>query len=104
MSLVVIKQAHKELLKLPKEIKEDIFSLFEELSNIKMLSMPISRPLPGIGKGLHELRLTSRLGEFRVFYVIKPALDIYVIHAMQKKKQKIDKRTIDLIRLRLGNI
>ncbi len=104
MSLVVIKQAHKELLKLPKEIKEDIFSLFEELSNGKMLSMPISRPLPGIGKGLHELRLTSRSGEFRVFYVIKPVLDIYIIHAMQKKKQKIDKRTTDLIQLRLGNI
>ena len=104
MSLVVIKQAHKELLKLPKEIKEDVFSLFEELSHGRILSMPISRPLPAIGKGLHELRLTSRSGEFRVFYVIKPMSDIYIIHAMQKKKQQIDKRTMNLIQVRLRNI
>ena len=104
MSLVVLKQAHKELLKLPKEIKEDVFSLFEELNNGRMLSMPISRPLAGIGKGLHELRLTSRYGEFRIFYVINPILDIYILHAMQKKKQKIDKRTVDLIQSRIRSI
>lgn len=70
----------------------------------KNLGMPISRPLPSIAKGLHELRLSSQAGEFRVFYVIKVGDAIYIIHAATKKKQALDKKTADLIKKRLRSI
>jgi phage-related protein len=66
--------------------------------------MPISRPLASISKGLHELRLSSRSGEFRVFYFIRVGDSIYIVHAGSKKKQAIDKRTSDLLKKRIGGI
>lgn len=59
MEIVILKQAEKELKNAPKEILEDIYSLFDDLMQGKILGMPISRPLPSIAKGLHELRLSS---------------------------------------------
>lgn len=70
----------------------------------KKLNMPISRPLYSIAKGLHELRLSGKSGEYRVFYVIKVDDAIYVLHATVKKKQEIDKKTTELLRLRLRSI
>ncbi|MEZ0392126.1 MAG: type II toxin-antitoxin system RelE/ParE family toxin [Pseudobdellovibrionaceae bacterium] len=80
---------------------QDVFALFDDLMAGKLLSMPISRPLPSIAKGLHELRLSGRAGEYRVFYVIKVGSAIYVLHATAKKSQKTDKRTTELIKTRL---
>lgn len=104
MEIVVLKQAEKELKVGPKELMQDIYSLFDELSQGKSLGMPISRPLPSIVRGLHELRLSGKAGEFRVFYFIKIGDAIYIIHAASKKKQVIDKRTIDLLRTRVRSV
>ncbi len=90
MDIFVLKQAEKELRDTPPEVRADVFALFEELIAGKKLSMPISRPLPSIAKGLHELRLSGRGGEYRVFYAIRIGDAIYVIHATQKKTQGID--------------
>jgi phage-related protein len=104
MKVVVISQAERELRKTPKDVLLDVYSLFDELEKGKHLRMPISRPLPGIGKGLHELRLSSKAGEYRVFYLIKIGTAIYVLHATTKKKQKIDQKTTDLLRKRIKDV
>ena len=104
MEIVVLKQAEKELREGPKELMEDIYSLFDDLSQGKSLGMPISRPLPSIAKGLHELRLSGKAGEFRVFYLIKVGDAIYIVHACTKKKQVIDKKTTDLLKNRIRSI
>lgn len=104
MEIVVLKQVEKELRDGPKELMEDIYSLFDDLALGKSLGLPISRPLPSIAKGLHELRLSGRSGEFRVFYFIKVSEAIYVVHACSKKKQAIDKRTTDLLKNRIRSI
>lgn len=104
MDLVVLKQAKRELSSAPLDVRADIFSLFDDLSQGKKLGLPISRPLSSIAKGLHELRLSGRAGEFRVFYVIRVGDAIYIVHAMEKKKQEIDKKTADLIRSRLRSL
>jgi len=104
MEIVVLKQASKELRDLPREVAEDVFALFEELTLGKSLGMPISRPLFSVAKGLHELRLSGRGGEFRVFYVIRVADAIYILHATQKKKQELNKKTRELLLLRLRSI
>ena len=104
MQLVVLKQAQRELEDAPKDIIQDVFALFDDLMAGKRLGMPISRPLPSIAKGLHELRLSGRAGEFRVFYVIRVRDAIYVLHATAKKSQKTDRRTVDLIHSRLRSL
>ena len=104
MEIVVLRQAEKELKDAPKELMQDIYSLFDELSQGKSLGMPISRPLPSIVRGLHELRLSGKGGEFRVFYFIKIGDAIYIVHAASKKKQAIDKKTIDLLKTRVRSI
>lgn len=104
MEIIVLKQVEKELKTAPSEIKEDVFSLFKDLSEGKSLSMPISRSLQSIVKGLHELRFSSRAGEFRIFYFIKIKNAIYIIHATAKKKQEIDRKTTSLLKNRIRSI
>lgn len=104
MQVVVVKQAQRELDDAPKSVLEDVFALFEDLAAGKHLSLPISRPLPSVAKGLHELRLSFEGGEFRVFYVIRTKDAIYVIHAAQKKTQALDKRTKELLKLRIQRL
>lgn len=104
LEIVVIKQAQRELREAPKGILSDLFALFDDLANGKKLGMPISRPLPSIGKGLHELRLSSRAGEYRVFYAIKVGDAIYVIHAATKKKQSMDRQTTELLKQRMRSL
>lgn len=104
LEIVVIKQAQRELKNAPKDILSDVFALFDDLASGKKLGMPISRPLPSVGKGLHELRLSGRAGEYRVFYVIKVGDAIYVVHAATKKKQAINQQTTELLKQRLRNL
>ena len=104
MDIFVLKQAEKELKETPQDVRADIFALFEEMVQGKKLSMPISRPLPSIAKGLHELRLSGRGGEYRIFYVIKVDDAIYVIHALHKKTQELGKKTIELLKSRIRSI
>ncbi|MCC7441519.1 MAG: type II toxin-antitoxin system RelE/ParE family toxin [Bdellovibrionales bacterium] len=104
MNIVVIKQAQRELRGIPPAVMMNIAVLFEELGAGELLGLPISRPLPSIGKGLHELRLSGAGGEYRVFYVIRSGDAIYVIHAANKKKQGIDRRTSDLLKLRMRSM
>lgn len=104
MEIVILKQALRELRDAPRGLKEDIASLFEDLRAGKHLSLPISRPLPSIAKGLHELRLSSREGEYRVFYIIKIGSAVYVLHGTKKKTEKTDRQTIELLKLRIRSI
>lgn len=97
MELVVLKQAGKELKNCPKDLLLNIYSLFDEIVSGRPLQMPISRSLSSISKGFNELRLSSRAGEFRVFYYLKVNEKVYIIHAASKKKQTIDRKTVDLL-------
>lgn len=104
MNVLVLKQAKKELKDAPKDVIADVYSLFDDLAHGKKLGLPISRPLFSIAKGLHELRFSGRAGEYRVFYVVKIEDAIYVIHAAEKKKQELDKKTAELLKTRMRSI
>lgn len=54
------------------------------------------KPLPGVGAGAYEIRYRDTSGAFRVIYVAKFANAIYVLHAFQKKTQKMPKPDLDL--------
>jgi phage-related protein len=66
--------------------------------------MPLSRPMPSIGKNVHELRFRDRTGIYRVIYVFVGGGTIYLIHAFMKKTQSTSKQNIDLAKKRLKEI
>jgi hypothetical protein len=65
MDIIILKQAKRELGDAPPDVIQDIFALFDDLVAGKKLSMPVSRPLSSVAKGLHELRISGRRGQIQ---------------------------------------
>ena len=59
------------------------------------------KPMPTIGAGVKEIRITDSAGAFRVIYIAKFADAIYVLRCFQKKTAKTAQRDIDLAAARL---
>jgi phage-related protein len=100
----ILKQCQKEIADFPEEIREDLADLVARLDVGMMLSMPISRPMPSIGKGVHELRLKDRRGIYRVIYVLLGPADIWLLHGFKKKTQSTPKQNIELAQRRLKEV
>jgi phage-related protein len=100
----VDRRCHRDIDAFPLEIREDLADAVARLEEGHKLAMPLSRPMPSIGPGVHELRLRDRSGVYRVIYVLVRASDIYLVHAFKKTSQKTAKRDIDLARSRIKEI
>ena len=61
------------------------------------------KPMNEVGAGVREIRIHV-LGEWCVLYVAKFAEAVYVLHAFQKKTQKIRSEDIELARTRYRQI
>lgn len=79
-----------------KEIQADFLDALLKLEEGEMLSMPLSKSLNSILKGLHELRLKDHKGQIRVLYVLKKKEAIYLLHAFQKKTQHLPKKEVNV--------
>jgi len=66
--------------------------------------MPLSRPMPHVASGTHELRVMGKKSSVRVFNFVKLAEAILVFHAFQKKTQKTPKREMALGQQRLKEV
>ena len=66
--------------------------------------MPLSRPIPDVASGTHELRVTGTTTAVRVFCFLKVADAILVFHAFQKKTQKTPKWEMALGQQRLKEV
>ena len=53
------------------------------------------KPMPGIGKGVEEIRVRDASGIYRIVYTARLANVVYVLHAFQKKTQKTAKADLD---------
>ena len=100
----IAKQCRKEIENFPNEIRGDLADLMARLDIGFTLSMPISRPMPSIGKGVHELRLKDRSGVYRLIYVFLGHADIWFLHGFKKKTQATPQQNIELARKRLREI
>jgi len=58
------------------------------------------KPMPAVGKGAEEIRITDESGAFRAIYVARRAEAVYGLHAFQKKTQATSRRDIDMARKR----
>jgi phage-related protein len=74
--------------------------LLRQLQHGDLLSMPQSRPMPGIGPRCHELRINDATVTWRVVYRID--IDaIVILEVFAKKTGKAPKAVIDTCRKRL---
>jgi phage-related protein len=60
----------------------------------------MSRPMPSIGAGVHELRLHARSGAFRVIYAVVTKSGVALLHAFKKTTEKTPQRNIEIARAR----
>ena len=62
------------------------------------------KPMPSIGKGVEEIRVSEPSGAYRIIYLARSAEAVYVLHAFQKKTQAMAKKDLEIARHRLGNL
>lgn len=62
------------------------------------------KPMQSVGQGVQEIRIRDASGAFRVFYVAKFAVAIYVLHCFQKKTQKTAKADLELASKRYRDV
>jgi len=62
------------------------------------------KPMPSVGKGVEEIRVTEESRAYRVIYVARRAEAVYVLHAFQKKTQATSRRDIEIARKRLAQL
>jgi phage-related protein len=62
------------------------------------------KPMPTVGQGVREIRISDEAGIFRVLYVAKLEDAVYVLHAFQKKTQQTADRDRDLAKDRFRQI
>ncbi len=84
--------------------RQDFVDAIALLERGQTLGPPISKPLPGIQRGLHELRLRDRAGIARIIYYLKKRDAIFLLHAFRKKTQKIPEREKKVILKRLKEV
>ena len=99
-----LNQCQKEILEFPIAVREELADALARLAEGHTLSMPLSRAMPSIGKGVHELRFRERSGVYRVIYVLLGASEIWLIHAFMKKTAQTSPRNIELARKRLESV
>lgn len=100
----LLKSCEKEIADFPEEIRSDLADALTRLEYGHKLSMPLSRPMPSVGKGVHELRLRDSSGIYRVIYVFIEQNNIYLLHAFMKKTQSTPRYSIDLAKKRLREV
>jgi phage-related protein len=71
-----------------------------EIQEGESLGMPISRPMPSIGPGVHELRIRDEGHNWRVVYRIDEDR-IVIVDVFAKATRATPKRVIDACKARL---
>jgi phage-related protein len=100
----IIKQCKKEIAVFPEEVREDLADALARLEEGHTLSMPLSRPMPSIGRGVHELRFRDRSGIYRVIYFLAGAGVIHLLHGFTKKTQQTPVQSIEIAKRRLREV
>jgi phage-related protein len=100
---------HKPLVWLRSAVKTPPFStearleagmLLRQLQRGDLIGMPMSRPMPSIGKACHELRIVDKAKTWRIVYALHSQA-IVVLHVFQKSTPQTPKAAIDLCKARL---
>jgi len=85
-------------------IKQEVGEALRDVQKGVSLGLPLSRPMPTVASGVHELRVRSATTVVRVFYFVKMAETIVVFHGFQKKTQKTPAQEIIVGHQRLQEV
>ena len=85
-------------------IKREIGEALRDVQKGIYLGLPLSRPMPTVASGAHELRVKGPTTAVRVFYFVKLADTIVVFHGFQKKTQKTSTHEIAVGQQRLQEV
>jgi phage-related protein len=100
-----VKAARRDFEDFPDKARE---RLLDALTAVAEGSMPaIAKPLRGFGSGVLELALAFRGDAYRVVYAVQLGVDVWVVHAFQKKSKtgiRTPKQELDLIEARLRRV
>jgi phage-related protein len=102
--IVILKACQREIATFPEEIRGDLADALARLDAGLALSMPLSRPMAGIGRSVHELRLKDRSGQYRVAYAFVRREAIHVLHAFKKTTQTTPGKNLALAKMRLKEV
>lgn len=102
--LHIVKQCDRELDDWPEEVRGELADVMARLERGHVLSMPLSRPMPIIGSGIHELRFRDRGGIYRVVYFLAGAGTVWLLHAFKKTGQKTPLQAIETAKERLRRV
>jgi len=76
-----------------------------QLDKVQRGEQPVDfKPMPSVGKGVEEIRLTDESGAYRVVYFARRAEAVYVLHAFQKKTQATSRRDIEIDKKRFAQL
>jgi len=101
---------HKPIIWLHGEVKTPPFSsqarikagfLLRRLQRGELLEMPVSRPMPSIGKNCHELRISDKEKIWRIIYYLDED-GIIILEVFVKKSQKTPPEVIEMCKKRLS--
>ena len=62
------------------------------------------KPMPAIGKGVEEIRVSESSGAYRVIYLARRAEAVYVLHAFRKKTQATPRRDLEIAKGRFRQL
>lgn len=101
MSIEFTKQAKREIQDFPDLLRADIADALARLDSGLSLSMPLSRPMPELGRGIHELRLKDRSGVYRLIYALVRHGRVLIVLGFKKTTQNTPTQIISTVRWRL---
>jgi|WetSurMetagenome_2_1015567.scaffolds.fasta_scaffold1099961_2 phage-related protein len=101
---VIHPRARECLRALPPAIQKAMGKAILELQRGAVLRMPVSRPMPSVGPGVHELRIKDESGAYRSLYAVKFRQAVYILHVFEKRSRATSQRDIELGRKRLKEL
>ena len=94
--------SYDDLLAFPKDVRREAgFQLGKVQAGLEPADW---KPFDDVGAGTREIRIRDVGGAFRVIYVAKFSVAIYVLHCFQKKAQKTGKADLSLAMKRYSDL
>ena len=91
------RRALDEIRAFPRKARKAIGAAIWELQQGRTLALPLSRPMPSIAAGAHELRGRDARGSYRVLYCLQPDQGVLVLSAFWKRT-----RSTPIVQVRLA--
>lgn len=100
-----LKAARKDFEEFPEDVQNDMFDALTIAAEGGKSDK--AKPFKGVDGGVFEIALKYRGDAFRTLYAVKIGVDIWVIHAFQKKSKsgiKTPQMEVDIIHERLKRL